>query len=127
MNPIYKLQDVSVDMKQQIVSVFNSEWGGAIVYTVDLLEKTWMRTEKDVLLVMIDPGSSDMVGTIGLDHKYLIPIAGTPLMDVCDPVEATKKFVMVSPSTTPAEDTYAPNEATESSVSLYDVAKICGR
>jgi GNAT superfamily N-acetyltransferase len=76
MKPIYKLQDVSADMKHQIVSVFNSEWGGAIVYTVDLLEKTWMRTEKDVLLVMIDPDSGDLVGTIGLDHKYLIPIAG---------------------------------------------------
>ncbi len=34
-------------------------------------------------------------------------------MDVCDPVEATKKFVLVYPSTTPAKDTCAPNEATE--------------
>eukprot|EP00798_Chlamydomonas_sp_ICE-L_P017534 gene17534-23853_t len=76
MKPIYKLQDVSADMKHQIVYVFNSEWGGAIVYTVDLLEKTWMRTEKDVLLVMIDPDSGDLIGTIGLDHKYRIPIAG---------------------------------------------------
>lgn len=75
MNSIFKLQDVSLDMKYKIASVFNAEWGVSTLYTVDLLEKTWMRTDNDVLLVMIDYKSGDLIGTIGLDHKFFIPIA----------------------------------------------------
>lgn len=76
---IYKLQEVSREVKQTVVDMFNSEWSDSegIVYTIELLEKTWMRTDKDIMLIMIDSesGNGDVIGTIGLDHKYIVPIA----------------------------------------------------
>jgi GNAT superfamily N-acetyltransferase len=72
---IYKLQDVSLEVKRRVVEAFNSEWGDTTVYTVGMLDDTWARTDDDVLLVMLDPDTGSLVGTIGLDHKYFIPIA----------------------------------------------------
>lgn len=72
---IHKLQDVSLALKHDIVNAFNSEWGRTTTYSIELLESTWVRTPNDVLLVMTDTDTGNLIGTIGLDHKYYIPIA----------------------------------------------------
>lgn len=70
---IIRLHEASEDAKRAVVEMFNSEWGD--IYTVEKLEGTWMRTEKDVMLIMIHAASGEVIGAIGLDHKYMIPIA----------------------------------------------------
>lgn len=72
---IVKLQDVSDEVKDQIVELFNEEWGNtSLQYTKKILMDTWTKKPNDVLLVMLNNPGGKLIGTIGIDHKYFFPI-----------------------------------------------------
>lgn len=77
-NPtITRLENVSDRIKDEIVLLFNTEWGNtSLQYTRKLLEDTWLKHPSDILLVMINSVDGELIGTIGLDHKYFFPVAG---------------------------------------------------
>lgn len=70
MTTLERFENIDSELQNQIIDLFTKEW--KCDYTYNLIYETWCKRKDDVLLVLIL--NKTLIGTVGLDHKYKIPI-----------------------------------------------------